>query len=89
MVVPGILDMVLVGSRDGKVVKILKMGLILIKMALFGRIDDFNGRRWGLVTWGDQKWSKCKFGSKSLKSDNLTFFRILRIIEKNEGGTFT
>ena len=81
--------MVLVGSRDGKVVKILKMGLILIKMALFGRIVNFNGRRWGLVAWGDQKVVFCKFGSKSLESDNLTFFRILRIIEKNEGGTFT
>ena len=35
-----------------------------------------------------QKWYFYKFGSKSLKSDNLTFFRILRIIEKNEGVSF-
>ena len=28
------------------------------------------------------------FGSKSLKSDNFTFFRILRIIDENEGGIF-
>ena len=60
-------------------------------LIIFGKIAGFvrDGRHLGyLERKVVQKWYFYKFGSKSLKSDNFTFFRILRIIDENEGGIF-
>ena len=62
----------------------------LLKMSVF---DNFWGGRsrnpFVLASKLTKSVKKCVFwvfGSKSLKSDNFTFFRILRIIDENEGG---
>ena len=63
----------------------LKIGSKLTKMALFEGVGHFVSRLGPKVGKSVKKWYFFTFGSKSLKSDNLTFFRILRIIDENEG----
>ena len=62
--------------RAGFLMEFSENRCFLINFALFERFDEKTGRNDCKVRSGDQKWYFFTFGSKSLKSDNLTFFQI-------------